>query len=552
MPKKAVNTDKIEISSSTKEEASYEFNTTLPIGFLGNWNEAIGHFDSARLAAALETPQYDGNNRFLREMCWWAYNSNGVIRSSVDYLASLSTLSSVIYSRSINRNGNKPPGYERNKRIFSQVLDRIKHKQVIRDVIRKQCNDGIAFYYFVVNHTSPMERMIDPLAVATLTEINADEGEVEINNAPNCDLFPLPTSYCKIVGKRNGSFTVAFDLYYFNTFVGNNLKRKLRQYPPEISSAWKKYSMGAAQGHRWIVLDETKTLVVKTGSKDESVWGVPVVAATLSDKLFVDHLLNTKRDMLDTVNNRVLYMEFPQGRDPGTCSLAADQQISQHNTVKAALQNRTPGRWGLSFFSVAPGTKINSLDVETGILDMKNEAGLRGHISEDIGLSEGLIGGDSNGNYAILKLNLELATSRVFEWINVFAAELNKVINSNIIRQNGLYMEVDYLPISHVNRDEMYNRAKDLFLIAGGSYQALVESAGFSFDGYIAMVESEGELDLKSLFIPHITSYTISDRSPNIDEADQVGGRPRDESSDNDATIASRNNGGDQNPRADV
>ena len=531
-----------------ERDVSFEFNTALPVGFFNNWNSGLDQFDAEALSMYLMNPQVE--NKALRDLSWLAYAKNGVVRNVVDYMAALPTLSRIVFSKSTKPDGSRPRQYSRNRVLFSRTLEKVRDREIIRDSILKNCNDGVSFYYLVTDPRPIKEKDIDPLVVATMTEIN--QADIEINaEPPNCTLLPLPVDYCKITGIRNNAYEISFDLFYFNKFIASGLKRKLSQYPKEIRDAWFKHNMST--GHRWLVLDNTKTIVTKIGSKRESCWGLPLTAAALSDILYYDYFTDTKRNMLDTINNRTVYQTFPAGKDAGTSALTGTQQEQQHNTVKNALHNRKPGQWGLSFFSLAAGTKLDVLNTQTDIFDSKNEDNLIERTAGDLGFGAPLLNGVSDGNYAVLKLNLELVSAQVLSWVKQFQTELNKVIHYNIVKDPACVMEVDYLPMTYVNKDDMIGHMKELYLQGRGSWQAWVASTGINFDSYIAMLDEEIERGLEQKYPVHLTSFTITDRDPPDDIDRAAVGRPRlVKDATNDNTLKSQANDGNSAPRANI
>ena len=64
---------------------------------------------------------------------------------------------------------------------------------------------------------------------------------------------------------------------------------------------------------------------------------MPFAVAALDDIDYAKYFINTKRRVLDTVNNQIYYETFPEGKDKGTSALSQSQQENQHNTVKQAL-----------------------------------------------------------------------------------------------------------------------------------------------------------------------------------------------------------------------
>ena len=169
----------------------------------------------------------------------------------------------------------------------------------------------------------------------------------------------------------------------------------------------------------------------KIKCKDSEPWGRSLVIAALSDVLYKDYFVDTKRNVLDEINNKIIYQTFPEGKDKGSCALSKTQQENQHNTVKQAVTNKN-SRGGISFFSVAAGTKLDSINVDIDIFDSKNESDLNNQISLDLGICSSLIGAMATGNFAAGQSNLEMITAQLYSWIYEWQNELNFVINKNI------------------------------------------------------------------------------------------------------------------------
>ena len=108
--------------------------------------------------------------------------------------------------------------------------------------------------------------------------------------------------------------------------------------------------------------------------------------AALDDIDYAKYFINTKRRVLDTVNNQIYYETFPEGKDKGTSALSQTQQENQHNTVKQALTQRSNTN-GVSFFSLASGTKMDRLPVDLSLLDESNENAIKEDVNEDIGVA---------------------------------------------------------------------------------------------------------------------------------------------------------------------
>ena len=456
----------------------------------------------------------------------FVYTKNGIVSNSIDYMTALPYLDSIV----ISKNSKTTPLVRKNKELMKSTLKTINDKKFIRDALFTEMTNGIAFYYFETKQRSyDRNKFMTDYDVENIVEIN----EVGLN----ANIITLPWQYTKIVGKKNGRYVLAFNLRYFDDYTGDTLERKLRKYPDEIVKGYRKKKESATSGD-WLVLDNDKTMCCKIKCKDSEPWGRSLVIAALEDVLYRDYFVDTKRNVLDEINNKVIYETFPEGKDKGSCALTKSQQENQHNTVKQAILQKN-SRGGISFFSVAAGTKINSLDVSTDIFDDNNESDLNSQISVDLGICASLIGAMESGSYAAGTNNLEMINAQIYTWVYEWQTELNHVINKNIIQNDRSKVEVYYFPTSFVNRKSFFESMKSLYCEAGGSISFLVASTGVDVDAYFAVLDSEIEEGIYDKYLPHQTSYTLS-------KTNETGRPTTDNPSDR--TVQSQNNGGNNLP----
>jgi hypothetical protein len=198
-------------------------------------------------------------------------------------------------------------------------------------------------------------------------------------------------------------------------------------------------------------------------------------------------------------------------------------------------------RGGVSFFSVAAGTKLNTIDsANTDIFDEKYENKLNDKIALGLGIAGSLLNGVGSGSYSAQMQNLELIKGQVFQWVDQITEELNKVIGANIIKDKANWMEVYYLRTTYVDKDKAVEQAKELYLQGKGSLSLWVAACGIKPEAFISLVEKELELDWENRYPLHATSYTMS-------KDDAKSGRPTTENPA-DATIVGRNNNGNALP----
>ena len=516
------------VETNQNNSKGYEFNSYSSYDQLFDsiFNCGIyNYFTKSEIDSVLRNPI--GNHETAIRLSEFVYGKNGTVSNSIDYMTSLLTLDRIITSK------NKTKKSERNKELMKSTLNVINDKQFIRDALFTEMLDGIAFYYFETS-----EKSVDRNKFMTDWDV---ENIIEINELGiNASILTLPWRYTKIVGKRNGRFVLAFNLRYFDDYTGEDLSRKLRKYPKEIVDGYnKRRDKKAYTSGDWLVLDSDKTMCRKIKCKNVESWGRSLVIAALSDVLYKDYFTDTKRNVLDEVNNKVLYEVFPENKQGTGSTLTQTQQREQHEAVKQAVLHKN-NRGGLSFMSLAAGTKLDSIDVSTDIFDDKNESNLNNNIATDLGICASLIGAMSTGTFAGGQQNLEMITAQLYTWACEWRDELVHVINKNIIQDPKNEIDIYYFPTSFVNRKEFFNMAKDLYTTCAGSLKFVIAAAGVDPDIYLSVMDEEIEEGLFEKYKPHLTSATIS-------KDDNVIGRPvEDNPSEN--TIKSQANAGNSLP----
>ena len=488
----------------------------------------------------LKDPMF--NNKELRELAWWAYRTNGSVTSAIDYIKTMHTLDKIIVCKNSTVGGKQPESFKQNRKKLSAVLDSIKYKQIIRDAIFRNANDGVSFYYFetttiLANNT----KFLSDVDVYNIAEIN----EVGINAA----VIPLPVDWCKIVGRKNSSYVIAFDLRYFRQFINDKeLERKLKTFPSEIRNGWHTFSKGDNEQNCWLILDNSKTIVTKIKSAISDPWGIPMVIAALDDVLYAEYFIKTKRNILSNINNNIVYQTFPEGKEKGLSALTNAQQEDQHNTVKKAILNKSENSSGTSFFSLAAGTKVDQLTVDISLFDEKNESTVNDNVAGGLGIASSSLNGNSKGNYATATLNLELVAGNIYSWIEEFINELNKCVNANIIKDKNCRVEAYILPTTYVNRDKIIQHMSDLYSKGKGSLIAWISSIGVDPDAYLSLLDYELEMDLENKYPVHKTSFTISSKDAIPSDTDHSGA-PKIDNPTNQSTIQTRSNNSNSNPK---
>ena len=527
-----------ETNSVSQQEVnnSYEFNSyfsTLPVN---DYSSIFGcnlytEFTPEEIRAIVKDPI--ANHSLTRKLAMFVYNSEGVVTNTIDYMVALPCLDRVVNAKKRKFGKTK---INKNKDLMLSTLESIKDKQFIRDALFSDMNEGNCFYYFETT-----KRVND--ATKALSDYDVENIVELCDLGMNASLIPLPYEYSKIVGRKNNRNVMAFNLRYFQEqcVTQDERNRKLKKYPAEIRNAYYAWEKGNFSSNNWVVLDNKHTIAHKIKCKISEPWGRPLAIAAISDILYQNEFIDTKRNVLRELNNRIVVQTLPEGKDKGSCALTKTQQQDQHDKVKQAVMTKN-NRGGTSFFTVSAGTKIEALDVGTAdIFDQKNEGDLTDKIAMDLGMAAQLLGASSTGTFANGQSNLEMINAQLYTWIQELQNELNYVINENIIKDKRNRVEVYYLPTSLVNRQQFFEMMKSLYLQASGSMTMLVSSTGINPDVYFNILDEEYDNKIFDKYIPHLTSNNIS-------KDDNVGGRPSVDNPTNENTIQSQSNGGNNLP----
>lgn len=218
----------------------------------GNYANIVLNKSFDELAEIVKNPM--NNNEELRNLSKEIYSSSGIFSNVIDYMTSILTLDRIVISKS-----------KRNKERTENILRKIKDKEFIRDMLFRAMIYGVSVSYLeTARKPRNNQKFMTDYDVKSIAEINSNEINVSVCN--------LPIDYIQIVGIKNGSYEIAFDLNYFTNFSGEKLENKLKRYPKEIREAFLKRTKNSGLPN-WYVLDASKTITLKIRSSREEKWG---------------------------------------------------------------------------------------------------------------------------------------------------------------------------------------------------------------------------------------------------------------------------------------
>ncbi len=430
------------VKEEVAEAPSYEYNMNLTPSICNIDGNFRGDIVASGTISYRNLSTWFGNfhdyRDNIRNACWRVYYSNGIIRSAVDRSVALPTLDRTVQTKDRKSTKNKeadkveyvlPTNYHRNKKKFSAVLDKIRDRDMQRDMLLKLHLDGMAAYYFQTDQQYPKDKYLNPLWLSLCYELNNQQVDdidknfedlskqkrkkiidrilsnelsaktlidkidvsensdkimneiksnfnldyVEMNESvpgiKNCTLQSLPIDWIRVIGFRNNSLCIAFDLNYFLCHNYYDMLGRLLQWPEEIRKGWRDWQSGRIKTP-WLILDTTKTIVVKTGSISSPVC-LPLVAGTLEWVNYANMFTNAKRNMISNdINSSLVYQKFPGDGNSNKSTLTQDQQAAQHEKVKTVLNTPNVNDNVIRrLVSLAPGTDLGKLDFSTNLFN---------------------------------------------------------------------------------------------------------------------------------------------------------------------------------------
>lgn len=494
-----------------------ELNSLNSVSFLMNSSLNTNNISMDDLKEYIKYPMI--YNEILRTISEQAYDSNGIYGNTIDYMVAIPTLAHITTMR------NNTIQLKEKKKKFNLILKLLNHKRTTRDILLKAFKNGI--YVGILRDTIATNKDLDMGAMSVET-IDKIEG---LSLDDNFMIQPLDLDYCKIIGFQNNISIAAFDMMYFDQFKYGGLVKEIKNFPKEFMTAYMDYKKDASK--RWYVLDYKKTIAKTFRANEDEPYGRPLGLSAFADIKLSGDYDDSQYKLVSELASSIYYLILPEGEKKGSCSLNKTQQDAIIDAFKNAVKINTSGNvTKISTLSLAPGTEINRLSKDSSLIkDTLSDENIK-KISTSIGFASSALNASSEGgaSYSSLQVNIDLVSAQVFQLIDEIAVEYTRVINELLNIKPRDYIDIKYLPISWLNKDSMFNKAKEIYTLAGGSRRFLVACAGFDVDDYFSCLDEEIEEGYEEKYPVHITSYTSSDSAdkPNPD-GNQGGRKPKDE-----------------------
>ena len=553
-----------EETDTTKNNYSYDANITLQDAELNaldpNFGINMGTLYSLSDYYSIEDiktfVQYPMTyHKQLMDISEKIYNRNGLYHQTISKMTSAPSLDYVVIPVSIDEKISK-----KTKRKIDNAYDicdnKMNHKLSTRDVL---FNSYLYGEYVAIWRDTKTTYKRDTNFVQESDRI---EG---LSLDENMMLQPLDLRYVRFEGYMNGDYVVSYDMQYFDLFKGHSLVGEIKNYPKEFLLGYNAYKKDASK--RWLILDQKTTFAYKFHGAINEAHGRPLCLSALQDILFSEDYTEAQRTNMYQNSSSISYMELPQGKEAGSCSLNSEQQKNQYNAFKNAVrvnesnQNRKMGR--TTTLKLAPNTKIGTLKPSDTLIDSTKTLTEQNttNVSTGLGMGASAFNAEGQASYSALQVNIDMMLSEVFVVLEQTSFQYTKLLNNYLdkgttIKDRFKYqLRFEYLQTSTLNVDKQFARYKDLYTLAGGSRIYLYSCVSGNARTYLSLMDYERALDMDSKYPAHLTSFTSSQNdsldAQNVDGNE--GGRPSKSASElTDSGMATRNYGSNDMAKPNV
>ena len=517
--KNQVETNSYNIETNSINSESYSFFTSM--------NTNTSNLSMDGLQEYIKYPMI--YNAILREISKQGYNSNGMYARSIDTRVSLPLLSYVcvlrksLFGKKINNKDKK------RKQKINLMMKLLNHEKTTRDILRKLDVDGM--YIGILRDTTASNKDVMPMS-GMVESIDRLEG---LSLDDNFMIQPLDLDYCKIVGFQNNVAIAAFDMMYFDQFKHGGLLNEIKNFPNEFIVAYQQYRKDASK--RWYILDYKTTIALTARANIDEAYGRPYGLAAFADMKMQTDYTNSQYKLISELASSIYYLVFPEGEKKGSCSLNTEQQQNVIDAFKGAVRANTTNNTGsqakISTLTLPAGTQVDRLSKDSSLIkDTLSDENIK-KISTNLGFASTALNSASEGSsgFAGLQVNMDIISSQIFQELNEIGCEYTRILNNHENTQPSNYIDIKYLPISYLNKNDMYEKMKDLYMTSGGSRTYMIAASGINPEDYMSVCDEEVSDDLDNKYQPHATAYTLSDSmdksNPDSNEGiNNKGGRP--------------------------
>lgn len=409
---------------------------------------------------------------------------------------------------------DKSKNYEKNLILCKKILNKVKHKQLTRDII-SQC-----------------------ISAGTVTGIWLGD-----KRNPYLMIFDRPDKVFPAY-RLNGDWVLHFDLAWLDEMQDYEKENMIANlYPYITQKLYENYKKNNNEESRYVELPPERTICVRTHTlKRNQPFGLNWALTGLLDLQHKKKLKDLEKAIANKIISAVAVLTIGSDKFPEYTNLKLNKSIKKkvHEGVKKALEKSQSQ--GITLVTVPDFAKLEFPDIKSDALDPKKFDSINLDVTAAYGYSRGLVNGEG-GNYSSNKANLEIFYRRIAVLLEDIETEVYGKLFRIILPQSvadDFYMEYDKNPPLTL-KDKLEVLMK-LHTQEGFSLKAVIDLLdGVDFNEYYNQSIYEQEvLKLQERIQPYANAY--------IGGKDVKPGRPQIEDPENDNTIRSKTVDGNNVP----
>ena len=425
-------------------------------------------------SAEIQKILIDNKAEELRELSRETYNTSGIYKRLILYLASMLTFDTIVYPKKLTM--NKIDKELQMKLMEScYFIESMNLEATMPKILLTMLRDGV--YYGILKTPAPGKIVFQDLPPEFCRT-----RYVSVNNNP---LLEISVAYFDAFIPKGSSSDFIPD--FINTF------------PAEIQKAYRKYKKGKIahliDGQYILVSEKSGMAFFFDACK-------PLMASTI---LPVEQLSEYK-DLEKTLDKQELkkmfYQRLPTDKE-GNFLIETDEASAIHDSAVNMLSRNDD----IDVFTGVCQAEMMSLSDNTQA-NRDNLDKMERSLYNDSGITKNLFAADTN---LALQYSLANDLALIMFVVNVnFLNFLNYHINDNFSKEKKYYFEVAILPITHYNREQM----SDSYL-KGAQYGFSKILAGIAYgtkqSNLLTQIELENDIyKLPDIMRPLQSSYTTS------------------------------------------
>lgn len=411
---------------------------------------------------------------------------------------------------------------------FSTMLlyDTVVVPKFIKQDIEK--NKFLKNYYKVLNFTDKLNLPQELVRIFTTMLVNGVYyGLVYDTPDGSVILGDLPRSYCRTrFRSSSGNQILEFDVSFFDTYKDELEKEiKLNNFPPKIQAYYDSWKRGGKNAPLtpWYICQENEGIAFLCSLDDSaSSYTLPFFIQTIPA---ISRLRDYQKADLDSVQNELSKLVINQIPLDKENELAFE--LPEIEAIHKGIVNMLSDNPHVDVITTFCDTEVASLG--STVDNVRNDLSAITHlVYNEAGVSKQLFDNDSA---VAIQYSVQNDLSLVLALIKPIQRWLTFIINDKFGKNSEFFYEINILPISHYNRDEM----SSLYLKgAQYGYSKFYAGAalGIKQTDLISLTMVENDfLGLDARMIPlqssHTSANSVTVERANANKSSEEGGRPQ-------------------------